>query len=338
MVRAPQTHSTRPRYTQYRPPFRPRLHFQTNPSWNAISTMDGHSSQPLTRDNLNNHNGGRAAQTYRVSCVRADVARQQLYQLLWTLGRIGPRGQHILKGLDVYIAAPQNVRCRESSLEEPDPNDVQYWEDKLQSYRDRYTPVIQLEEAKGRVYSEMMVLHQFGRDGARALAQDELYIAGPYDVRRAADRHSDAPLEDVCYWDEKWQHFHNVVETLKSACPRVASPAALTINGSPAVSYASDDEATSPGRQNKVEAWVHTLQNNANAPSQASTPNIDCDTHTDRRREEARKPNGECLQEVDEGAVFVRQYATDQRSDRMHRSPLLPATSKHNLEDYLELL
>ncbi|KAK6197690.1 hypothetical protein LQW54_010652 [Pestalotiopsis sp. IQ-011] len=220
--------------------------------------MDGHSSQPLTRDNLNNHDGGRAAQTYRVSCVRADVARQQLYQLLWTLGRIGPRGQHILKGLDVYIAAPQNVRCRESSIEEPDPNDVQYWEDKLQSYRDRYTPVIQLEEAKGRVYSEMMVLHQFGRDGARALAQDELYIAGPYDVRRAADRHSNAPLEDVCYWNEKWQHFHNVVETLKSACPRVPSPAALTINGSPAMSYASDDEATSAGRQNKVEAWITT--------------------------------------------------------------------------------
>ncbi|ETS84084.1 hypothetical protein PFICI_05960 [Pestalotiopsis fici W106-1] len=308
--------------------------------------MDKPSLQPLTRKNLVNHDNAWAADAYKVPCARADTARRQLHQLLWTLGRIGPRGQHILKQLDIYIAGPYSVQCRESADVEPDPNDVQYWEDKLQSYRDQYTPIILLEEAKGRVYSEMMVLRQLGREGARLLALDELYIAGPYEVRCAAERCSEMPLDDVRYWDEKWHHFHTGVEALKSACPRPLSPAALTIDGSLTEAFTSDDDATTEKtvvrRDNKVEAWVHTLQDDAGARPRNGTSHAH-QSWTNSSHLLQHQPGNEPAN-VEPPRPRKRKHQAPEgedskssrelrRSKRLKAHEKLPKTSRQELED-----
>ncbi|RYO98913.1 hypothetical protein DL764_006969 [Monosporascus ibericus] len=78
-------------------------------------------------------------------------------------------------------------------------------------------PAATLEQAKGSIYAIMRSLYDLVPEGHSVLKDDELYIAGPYDVRYRGNKCSEPDLDNSAYWIAKLEYFRGKYFAIKEA-------------------------------------------------------------------------------------------------------------------------
>ncbi|KAI1125764.1 hypothetical protein F5Y10DRAFT_294346 [Nemania abortiva] len=241
--------------------------------------------QPLTKANLRKLEGKKpdstAPSTYSdyLPADKLERAKRRVHHFLWDLGGIGPEGRRIREVEDVFIAGSISVRYRGNAVPEPDLQDPNFWETKLQYLENKYRPTIDFMTAKNGVYLEMMdLLHLCGREGRNALANYELYIAGEHDVRYRGDRNPEPDLQDTAYWQDQRQYLQNKFwEIRKQEYPPRPSSTVRAPNTEEKEELAEMERTEEyirswADRKKGIELWVDGTQNTEGSLAEPHTP------------------------------------------------------------------
>ncbi|TRX98420.1 hypothetical protein FHL15_000494 [Xylaria flabelliformis] len=192
--------------------------------------MDGISpTQPLTEANLGRLQDVQRGKLPSESLTSSDFlpidklekAKRKVYQFLLELNYLGPEGERIREAEDVYITGASEVCYRGNTIPEPDLEDSNFWEAKLEHMIREHGPCMKLAREKHGVYHMMTVLRDYGREGRKILADYELYIAGKDDVRYRGNDDSKPDLQDPAYWVAQYEYLRSKHQPLwKARYPR----------------------------------------------------------------------------------------------------------------------
>ncbi|KAK7748471.1 hypothetical protein SLS62_008511 [Diatrype stigma] len=137
-----------------------------------------------------------------------------------------------------------------------------------------------LQQAKGSLYAYMVTLLKFPPEGPEFLKNDELYIAGLYDIRyreNGGPKQEPKPnLEDADYWIGKCMYFRERYFELRNA-NREPSPSLREWDASTLNPYQADQERIDEyirgweRRKAYIEEWVESQhQGNRGADAECS--------------------------------------------------------------------
>ncbi len=73
--------------------------------------------------------------------ARLEQAKKSAYFYMVRLSRLGVEGRHILRHDELYIAGQDDVRFRRSGSHTKDADNLEYWEAKVQFFREKYEPL-----------------------------------------------------------------------------------------------------------------------------------------------------------------------------------------------------
>ncbi|KAI0458447.1 hypothetical protein F5B21DRAFT_431827 [Xylaria acuta] len=158
------------------------------------------SVQPLTEENMKKLRVWQIAKFLPTESLatsdflpidRLEKAKCRVYKFLSRLKDIGDEGIRIREAEAVYLG---------TAVAESDLQDHSFWEAKLENLEQTYGPGIKITRAKRAVCHYMRLLHKFGPEGRKILADHELCLVGKDDVcyRGSADPEPD--LQDPTYW------------------------------------------------------------------------------------------------------------------------------------------
>ncbi|KZL88161.1 serine threonine protein kinase [Colletotrichum incanum] len=191
-------------------------------------------------------------------------AKRQMYDILWSLTKIGTEGKRILQSEDLH-AVNYDVRYRGKKKPTPDLEDAAFWDAKLHEYKQKYTPIIRLERVKGQVRAAMMSLRSFRPEGLQALDRDELYISRTNVVRYRGPGDSMPDLKDPAYWEDRLEYFSNLYNDLfQRSRPRPPSTSKFASSDSAVEEQKTDEvlrkkyQVDWPRRQKEIQDWALT--------------------------------------------------------------------------------
>ncbi|WQF89385.1 hypothetical protein CDEST_14399 [Colletotrichum destructivum] len=222
--------------------------------------MDGPSPEhPLTRRNL----GQLEEQAFLSPASSTDLpddrlarAKRQVYSFLWSLKKIGTKGEQILHHADLQIVG-YDVQYRGARQPPPDLDDPTFWASELQAYERKYTPILRLERVKGRVRAAMISLQSF-REGLQALELDDLRItsAGAFLYRGPSDRKPN--FENLAYWESRLTYFDDLYNDLFQKCRPRPPPASEFASDSEVEEHKADEVLKDDWnrRQKDIQTWA----------------------------------------------------------------------------------
>ncbi|KAI1424857.1 hypothetical protein F5Y12DRAFT_428034 [Xylaria sp. FL1777] len=76
-----------------------------------------------------------------LSAVRLQQAKESVYSYMYRLCGLGVEGRRILRNDELYIAGQHDVRFRDGGSHAKDVDNPDYWEAKLQFFREKYEPL-----------------------------------------------------------------------------------------------------------------------------------------------------------------------------------------------------
>ncbi|KAE9574204.1 hypothetical protein CGMCC3_g9850 [Colletotrichum fructicola] len=173
-------------------------------------------TRPLTRAHLlqltqSKDNG--SSSSCNGSTVLQNI-QSQVYNLAWSLNRIGDAGRVILQKENLILVGPNDVRSTIPLDLSTAADELAFWRAKLRCL-EAHKSMIRLRRIKGWVYKAMTGLWRLGSDGRSVLQQAGLSFAGYGEVHYDPQPGDPETYDNLTFWETKLQHIEEEYALLK---------------------------------------------------------------------------------------------------------------------------
>ncbi|KAF4430616.1 hypothetical protein CFRS1_v009605 [Colletotrichum fructicola] len=219
-------------------------------------------TRPLTRAHLlqltqSKDNG--SSSSCNGSTVLQNI-QSQVYNLAWSLNRIGDAGRVILQKENLILVGPNDVRSTIPLDLSTAADELAFWRAKLRCL-EAHKSMIRLRRIKGWVYKAMTGLWRLGSDGRSVLQQAGLSFAGYGEVHYDPQPGDPETYDNLTFWETKLQHIEEEYALLKEPAKSSLHVLEFVSSGSEAeeqTEYLRAEEYIHgrQGRRRNVEAWI----------------------------------------------------------------------------------